>query len=90
MASKRVLIVYYSYTQQTKIQLKPFIAGLETEGIEVVLERLEPISPYAYPFRSNMRLALAMLMTFLQKRMAIKPVAESCFASWDCIVLAGP
>lgn len=90
MAAKRVLIVYYSYTQQTKMQVRQFIAGLESEGVEVVLERLEPISPYAYPFRSNLRLASAMLMTFLQKRMTIKPVAASCCASWDCIVLAGP
>jgi hypothetical protein len=90
VATKRVLIVYYSYTQQTKLQLKQFIAGLESSGVEVVQERLEPITPYTYPFATNIRLASAMLMTFFQKRMTIKPVAESCFASWDCIVLAGP
>ena len=82
--------MYYSYTQQTKLQLKQFVAGLESAGIEVVQERLEPITPYAFPFTTNMRLASAMLMTFLQKRMPIKPVAASCFAAWDCIVLAGP
>lgn len=91
MSKRRVLIVYYSYTQQTKIQLKQFIAGLESSGVEVVQERLEPITPYAYPFATNARLAAAMLMTFFQKRMAIKPVAASCLAAaWDCIVLAGP
>ena len=90
MAIKRVLIVYYSYTQQTRIQLQQFIAGLESAGIEVVQERLEPLTPYAYPFATNRRLASAMLMTFFQKRMAIKPVSARCFASWDCIVLAGP
>lgn len=90
MAIKRVLIVYYSYTQQTKVQLKHFVAGLERAGIEVVQEGLEPITPYEYPFATNIRLASAMLMTFFQKRMPIKPVAARCFAAWDCIVLAGP
>ena len=67
MAKKRVLIVYYSYTQQTKMQLKKFILGLENAGIEVSQERLEPIFPYEFPFRTNMRLALAMFLTFFQK-----------------------
>lgn len=90
MAKKRVLIVYYSYTQQTKTLLKKFIQGLETAGIEVNQERLEPITPYEFPFRTNLRLAVAMVLTFFQKRMTIKPVADSCFQSWDCIILAGP
>jgi len=90
MSKKRVLIVYYSYTQQTRIQLKRFIAGLESADIEVVQERLEPIAPYEFPFTSNVHLVAAMMATFFQKRMAIRPVAETCFGSWDCILLAGP
>lgn len=90
MAKKRVLVIYYSYTQQTKLQLKKFISGLEDAGIEVSRERLEAITPYEFPFRTNMRLAMALLMTFFKKRMAIKPVSEDCFGAWDCIVLAGP
>ena len=90
MSKKRVLIVYYSYTQQTRIQLERFITGLECGGIEVIQERLEPIAPYDFPFTTNSSLAVAMVATFFQKRMAIKPVAERCFGSWDCIVLAGP
>jgi len=87
---KRVLIVYYSFTQQTRMQLDKFTAGLESAGVEVALERLEPVSPYAFPFRTNVGLAVAMLQTFFQKRMPIKSPAERCFDSWDCIVLAGP
>jgi hypothetical protein len=90
LAKKRVLIVYYSYTQQTKLLLKKFICGLESGGVEVSRERLEPISPYEFPFRTNLRLAVAMGLTFFRRRMTIKPVAESCFRSWDCIILAGP
>ncbi|MFH0784799.1 MAG: hypothetical protein V2B20_22980 [Pseudomonadota bacterium] len=90
MANKRVLVVYYSYTQQTKIQLKKFISGLECAGIEVSRERLEPIKPYEFPFRTNLRLVIAMMLTSFQKRMTIRPVSGDCFRSWDCIVLAGP
>jgi hypothetical protein len=72
------------------MQLKKFIIGLESSGITVAQERLEPISPYEFPFRTSMRLVAVMVMTFFQKRMAIRPVAEKCFEDWDCIVLAGP
>lgn len=90
MAVKRVLIVYYTYTQQTRTQLRHFIAGLEGAGVAVTLERLTPITPYPYPFTTFINLATAMVATLLQRRMTIKPVAESCIGHWDCIVLAGP
>ena len=90
MATKRVLIIFYSFTQQTKLQLKQFSAGLESCGIEVTLERLEPIHPFEFPFRTNLRLAMAMVQTFFRKRMKILPVSARCFGSWDSIVLAGP
>ena len=90
MPKKRVLIVYYSYTQQTRILLKRFIAGLESADIEVVQEQLEPIAPYEFPMTTNTRLAIAMVATLFQRRMAIRPVAKHSFGSWDCIVLAGP
>jgi hypothetical protein len=72
------------------MQLKKFISGLESGGIQVFQERLEPIAPYEFPFKTNMRLAIAMVMTFFQRRMTIKPVTDECFHSWDCIVVAGP
>jgi len=87
---KRVLIVFYSFTQQTRILLKKFVEGLEGEGIEVALERLEPIDPYEFPFKTNFNLAVAMVRTFFRHRMKIHPVSPQCFEDWDCIVLAGP
>lgn len=85
-----MLIVFYSFTQQTRLLLKKFVAGLEEEGIEVVLERLEPVEPYDFPFKSNLSLATAMVMTFFRRRLTIHPVNANCFDGWDCIVLAGP
>ena len=90
LKKKRVLIIFYSFTQQTRILLKKFIEGLEGEGIEVALERLEPLTPYDFPFKTNLRLALTMVMTFFCKRDEIHPVSARCFEDWDIIVLAGP
>lgn len=87
---KRVLIVYYSYTQQTHILLKQFCAGLKEQAIEVALERLEPLAPYEFPFKTNWRLATVMVRTFFRGRQEIQPVSDKCFSEWDYIVLAGP
>ena len=90
MADRRVLIISYSFTQQTRVLVQRFAAGLASAGVTVVQERLEPIAPYAYPFKNDLRLGIAMAATFLQRRMPIRPVSEQCRGDWDCIVLAGP
>ncbi|MFW2368289.1 MAG: flavodoxin family protein [Desulforhopalus sp.] len=90
MKNGRILIVYYSFTQQSRVLLKKFVAGLEGEGVEVALERLEPSHPFEFPFRSNYRLISAMISTFFCRRMEIKQISEKCFSEWDSVVLAGP
>ncbi len=85
-----MLIVFYSFTQQTRLLLKKFVEGLEGEGIEVAYERLDPVAPYSFPFKTNFRLVAAMAGTFFRGRMHIRPVNEICFQDWDCIILAGP
>jgi hypothetical protein len=87
---KRVLVVYYSFTQQTRTLLRKFTQGLESSGVAVTLERLEPLRPYAMPFQSNLRLLRAMIATFFQRRMSIKPVSDACRGEFDRVVLAGP
>lgn len=63
---------------------------MEGEGLDVSLERLEAVEPFGFPFKTNFRLARAMVMTFFLVRMKIRPVSSACFEKWDCIVLAGP
>ena len=87
---KRVLVVYYSFTQQTRILLKRFCSGLEEQGIDVDTERLEPVNPYEFPFQNDLRLASVMFRTFFMGRKEVKPVSEKCFEDWDYVVLAGP
>lgn len=90
MADKRVLIIYYSFTQQTRQQVKKFTAGLESEGVLVAQERLVPVAPFEFPFRSYPRLFLAMVKTFLRNKMVVEPVSQQCYEQWDLVVLAGP
>ena len=87
---KRVLVVYYSFTQQTHILLKQFCAGLKEQGVEVALERLELVNPYEFPFKTDWRLFTVMVRTFCRRRKEIQPVSNKCFEDWDYIVLAGP
>jgi len=87
---KRVLIVYYSFTQQTHILLKQLTAGLKEQGVEVGEERIEPVNPYEFPFKSDFRLVSVMTRTFFRGRKAIQPVSEKCLEPWDYVVLAGP
>lgn len=90
LPGKRVLVVYYSFTQQTRTLLRKFTQGLESSGVEVVWERLEPIKPYPLPFPGNVSLFLAMIATFMRRRMAIAPVSVACYETYDRVVLAGP
>lgn len=87
---KRVLVVYYSFTQQTHILLKQFCAGLKEQGVEVALERLELVNPYEFPFKTDWRLFTVMVRTFCRGRKEIQPVSNKCFEDWGYIVLAGP
>lgn len=90
MLRKRVLIIYYSFTQQTRLLLKNFGAGLEQEGFEVVFERLEPQNPYEFPFRTDIGLARAMVETFFRKRSPLYELNEKCYQAWDHVVVGGP
>ncbi len=87
---RRVLIVSYSFTQQTRALVRQFAEGLTSAGVTVVQERLIPINPYVFPFPSDFRLALAMVATLLGRRMPIRPLSERCRGTWDRVVLAGP
>ncbi|WP_143005450.1 flavodoxin family protein [Desulforhopalus singaporensis] len=88
--AKRVLIIYYSFTQQTRLLVKRFSQGLEQQGVEVVAERLLPVAPYELPFRSVLRLVAVMARTFFRHRDRIEPLSDRCYESYDRIVIAGP
>ncbi|WP_228854229.1 flavodoxin family protein [Desulfomarina profundi] len=90
MRKKRVLIIYYSFTGQTKLLLNRIIEGLEGEGIEVTVQQLTPVSPYDFPFKSYYDLLKATIQTFFSLRSEIKPVEKTFSGCWSRIILAGP
>lgn len=90
MHKKKVLIVFYSFSQQTKLMLNKLIEGLQAEGVGVTVQRLTPLSPYEFPFRSYSRLFRATVETFFQKRFEIKPIDDRCYGDWDRVIIAGP
>ena len=90
MAKKKVLIIFYSYTQQTRLLVKSFAEGVVQAGAEVELERIEPIAPYEFPFKNSWRLAQVMIRTFFRERMPVHDIDAVCAGDWDRIVLAGP
>ena len=89
---KRVLILYYSFSEQTKTLVEALSLGLRTAGpaLAVTTERLETIQPQSLPFPSLWQLLLAMFTAFLGKRVPVKPIKIKHTDQWDLIILAGP
>ena len=90
LTQKKVLIIFYSYTQQTRLLVKSMAEGLEQTGVGVSLQRLEPVEPYEFPFQNSWRLALVMMLTFFRRRNPVMEPDPCCYGDWDRIVLAGP
>lgn len=90
MANKRVLILSYSFSHQTRNLLKTMVAGMEEGNIEIVRERLEPVEYLRFPIGTIPSTFVMMVQTFFRKRYPIKPLSKNVFKEWDLIILAGP
>jgi len=86
----KVLILYYSLSAQTSGLVHRLGAGLEAQGVHLVCERLQPLTPRKFPIGTVPATLFMMLSTFLRTRMPIQPLAPSCRERYDLIVLAGP
>ena len=90
MAKKRILILSYSYSHQTRNLLKNLVIGLEKSEIEIVWERLLPLQELRFPIGTIPSTVLMMSQTFFRKRYPVHPVDPRIFDQWDLILLAGP
>lgn len=86
---KHVLIVYYSFTQQTHKLIERYRDGLAYMGVKVELCCLRPVEPIIFPLSSNLFLLKRMWDPFLRKRVEINPPPIKR-DKYDHIVLAGP
>ncbi len=90
MAEKRVLILSYSFSNQTRNLLKKIVIGLKAENVETTWEELDPVEELRFPIGTIPSTVWMMLETFFRKRTPIKAVDPLIFRKWDLIILAGP
>lgn len=90
MANKRVLIISYSFSHQTRNLLNTMAAGMEEEGIDITWERIFTSEKLRFPIGTIYTTFVMMLQTFFRKRYPIKPLNDVVFQKWDLIILAGP
>ncbi len=86
----KVLVVYFSFSSQTKNLVHALSDGMRSMGITVVTQRLETVKPLHFPIGSIPRTFLRMMQTFFRQRLAIQPIDEQCFDDYSLIMLAGP
>lgn len=90
MNKKKILVLSYSYSSQTRNLLNGMIDGLREQGAEVFWEQLSPVADLRFPIGSIPATILMMGLTFFRKRYSVHPVDPACFGSWDLVILAGP
>lgn len=88
--SPRILILYYSLSAQTSGLVQRLAAGLEEEGCQVHLERLQPLQPLKFPIGTVSATLAMMFITLLRRRVPIKPLSSACGQSYDLVIVAGP
>lgn len=90
MIKKRVLVVFYSFSSQTRNLLSSLTKGLEEGGVEVQWEQLKPLVPPPFPAGSYWEAFKMMLSAFFKKRVPIRPPDIRRDTDWDLIICAGP
>jgi len=89
-ALKKILILYYSYSSQTKNLLQFMMEGMDAFSVKVTLQRIEPVVPQHFPIGTIVKTFWKMLLTFFRQRIPIEPLPQQCFSQFDLIILAGP
>ncbi len=90
MQTKRILVLSYSFSSQTKNLVDSLLDGMAEYQVEVVCERLIPTIPQHFPIGTIPKTVKKMIVTLFRQRIPIQPLPEHCFASYDLILLAGP
>ena len=86
----KVLIVFYSFSRQTRKLVLAIQSGLLAAGTDVALERLIPVKQLKFPFSSMLMTIYMMVVTLFRKRIAIEELSPMAFDRYDLVILAGP
>ena len=87
---KRILIIYFSFSSQTNNLIHSLEQGLKKNNVEVLSERLVPVTQLRFPVGTILGTLRMMVITFFRKRFPIEPISPQCFDNYDLIMLAGP
>ena len=90
MSKKRILILSYSHSNQTRNLLKKLVIGLEESDVEILWEKLIPVKRLRFPIGTIPSTVLMMFQTFFRKRYPVKQLDPKVFDKWDLIIVAGP
>ncbi len=90
MDNKRILILSYSYSSQTRNLLNGLMEGLREKDREIHWEQLTLTSELRFPLGSIAATVIMMVQTFFRKRYPILPLSPVCFEQWDLVIVAGP
>lgn len=87
---KRILLIYYSYSSQTRKLINAFKGGLEEGGCAATLQQVKTSAKLQFPLGSISSTFQMMVETFFRKRYGLVTPEEEIVKDWDLIVLAGP
>jgi len=88
--SPRICIIYYSLSGQSRGLTNLLAAGIRSREVDVFIDQIITQEKIGFPFKSVFATLKIMLVTFFRKRMAIQPISEQCYQSYDYYILAGP
>ena len=88
--SRKILIIFYSFSSQTRNVVNGLVKGLEEGGVEVLTEQLRPVRPLPFPTGSYLKAFRLMTAAFLKMPVAVSPPDRRCYGSWDLVICAGP
>ncbi len=90
MKTKRVLIIYYSFSSQSRNLINHIAQGLVEEGVQVQFESIRPLKKRKFPIGTYTGTLKLMGRTFLRRRDAIERLSSKCQGEWDLVILGGP
>ncbi len=88
--SKRILILQYSFSAQTRNLVRSMVEGLEEYPVSVFRERLNPVTDQHFPIGTIPKTVKKMIVTLFRQRVPIEPLSAPCFEDYDLVILAGP
>ncbi len=90
MKNKRILILSYSFSSQTRNLLGGLIDGLEHSEVDIHWEQLSTLADLRFPIGTISSTIRMMVLTFLRKRYPVRAINPLCFEPYDLVIVAGP